>query len=264
MAVKKRKHIIFPAGTGSGFASLPIITNNSGWQQYISLPLRTQNENTWDEDNCATRAAIECIEAVFNYYLKNNLLSAPLAVFLKSQFCNDQGYVKLSIRYNAKLNNTTPQGVKVDTVFNNFAIYGVVPESIYPDPPAPFTWAQYYSDVPESALLYGKAMVNTFKIAWKVIQSDVWTAPNLNLLRDNLAYSPLYFAGMTCALDANGIEQWCNSDTYQHCRVLINFDQYLEVLDSEPPKLLRQLALNFPLPCLVVVGIQFNGLVNNS
>ena len=235
----------------------PVANSSQNWLKYLSLPYRTQWAGAFDEDNCATRAAIECLEAIFNYYLMNNLFPPATTDFLKKNFCNDQGFVKLSIRYNSKLNNTTINGASVDTVWNNFAQFGIIPEKMYPDPVGNFTWNQYYSDVPADVLAFGKQTLNLFKINWQTIWNGRWQAPDISVLKQSLISSPVYFAGGIGRVLADGIERWNGVKTYQHARLIYAEDNFQEVLDSYVnPGYLHKLEWSYPIPCAIKCGIK--------
>ena len=253
----KKSHIL-PPSTGGTVNYAPNINYPlANWIPYMSLPYRTQWEQTWDEDNCATRAAIEVLEAILNYYLKNNLFSQPIVDFLnKNGFINSLGWVKLSIRYSATTNNTTSNGVSVDTVFDNFNICGVVPESWYPDPPTPFSWNTYYAPVPQNIIELGEQLPKLIKVDWTVIVNDDWQTPNIPLLQQHLQNCPIYFASNYGSI-VNGIEQPNTTYLkYEHARVLCTVDNYLEVLDSYVQDYNDKMSLSCPLACCIACKIE--------
>lgn len=254
----RKGHIQVPTVSGSEEWSQPDIVNVSqDWLKYLSLPFRTQWAGAFDEDNCATRAAIETLEAILNYYLMNNQFPDFIANFLKKYYCNSAGYIKLSIRFNSKLNNTTVKGANVTDVWNNFNRDGVVPESVYPDPIGRFTWDEYYQDIPNGIEQYGEMTTKFFKVIWKIIWNSNWNVPDIAELREALKSSPVYFASAVGTRDSSGIEQWNHDKIYKHARLLFNESTTQDILDSyEYPEYLRKLSQSFPLACAIQGAIK--------
>ena len=257
---QKKGEVIVPKNlTGSpAFNFAPPITNTSAsWLPYFSKPYRTQLANGWDMDNCATRAAVETIEALLNYYLRNHLFIAPIETFFtnpKNGWLNANGDIQLSIRYNARENNTTQQGARVDTVWNNFAIYGVVPASMYPE--VVDTWVDYYQDVPDDICMLGEYTITLIQILWSVVVNGSWQVPNIPLFQQKLQNSPLYFASCIGNRNSDGTEVYNGSTQCVHCRVLAAEDGWQEVLDSYSyPNYIMKLSQNFPLYCVVEMQI---------
>ncbi len=257
--LKKPSHINSPLASGSQDWQTPNITNVSqDWTPYMSLPYRTQFTGNFDEDNCATRSAIETIEAILNYYLRNSLFPDNVAIFLNKYYCNSAGYVKLSIRFNAALNGTTQQGNTVDKVWNGFNIDGIIPESIYPDPKPGFTWNDYYSPVPEGLQQYGEFSTKFFKIIWNVIVNNYWGAPDIDKLRQALVKSPLQMLTSGVISEDNGIQTLSGNHLYQHARVLLAEPMgYQLALDSYPYEdYIRKFTVLSPLPTVIQCGVK--------
>jgi hypothetical protein len=259
-----KSHIIVPPGISGTINYAPTITYPAAnWINYCSQPFRTQwvsEKNGFDEDNCATRSAVEVLEALLNYYLRNHLFPAPIEAYFRNpvnMWLNSNGDVKISIRYNARENNTTKNGCSVNTVWNNFAQYGIVPEALYPDPPSPFTWNDYYANVPDDICMFGEYVATSlFQVIFGVVTNNNWNVPNIPQLQQWLQHSPLYFASGIGKQDANGVEQWNGVKQYQHARVLCQEDGYAETLDSYPPNYYHKLSQSFPLACVISVSLK--------
>ena len=80
----KPKFKILPTKVTGDLVYTPVLTNVGNWSNYISQPYEGQNQGNWDEQNCVCQAGINVIEAILNYYYKNNLLPQPLLDFIKN------------------------------------------------------------------------------------------------------------------------------------------------------------------------------------
>lgn len=261
----KKEHVDVPADLvgSAGYSFTPTINFlNANWLQYMSVPFRTQViPGGGDEENCDTRTPVEIIEALLNFSIKNHLFPANIEQFFtnpKNAWLNEQGYIKLSVRYSSARNGTTATGASVQQVMDGFKKYGIVPEAYYPDPAAPFTFDQYYATVPENVCMLGEYTLVLINVLFDVIQNNAWNAPNLALLQEKLMHSPLWFASAIGSVDQNGIEKWRGNKQYIHARALCAVDTSLETLDSykRNNNFNQKLALDFPLACLLSIQIK--------
>lgn len=257
-------HVTVPQVLSGSPDFKPGYANNTkqDWFPYFSLPYNSQEEDLGNkgnlfEDNCTVQGSIAIIEAILNFYIKNN--DSPAVKFIKNYYCNEQGYVKLSVRYNSKLADIQKGiGANLATVWDLYAIHGVIPQKAYTDPTGQFTWEEYMQDLPAGLEAYGAYSLTLFKIIWTALNTNGWNVANPDLIRTALKSSPLCFASQIGNIDSNGIEQPTGYHIYQHVRVIGSYDDYYKILDNYPSKglMTRKLSPNFPLPCLIMAQVQ--------
>jgi len=245
---------------GSSWVYTPVINNTTAnWLPYISTPFESQNLGSWDELNCVCQSGINVIEAILNYYYKNNLLPIQLSDFIKNNgYLNEQGFIKLSTRFQAKMAGTTHQGVGMDAFWQSVNRDGILPYTAHPDPVnKSFNWDEYYQAVPPEVIKAGKLAADIFQFSWQVFKNNEWDAPIIADLKSALTNSPIHFASMICASDSAGIERWCGAKYYQHARAVYGVDDYINVLDSEMPAI-KKLELKFPLACCIKAQLKIS------
>ena len=264
-------HVIVPATVAGSqqFVQPPTFNPAQNWFSSLSQPYNNQEEwlpngqGDLMQDNCTLQGVIETVQALFNWYKNNN--NDIVATYIKNSLCNAQGYVKLSVRYLSILAGVKLGiGVSVDTGWDTIAKYGMIPDNLLPTPSGVYTFEQYITPTANMAELisFGENQTKLFQILWSVIQNNVWTAPDLNLLKTALYTSPIMFASGIGNIDQNDIEQPPAVPGYGHCRVIYAIDDHIEVLDNYPEKsapgasLLRKLALTFPIACAIKAQIK--------
>lgn len=124
--------------------SLPYqVLNPSGdWTAYLPTG-ETQRSHYVDSQACVTFSCLNVLETQYKFLTGRE--------------------INFSDRFIAKLSGTTSQGNSVQKVLDTINTYGLVLESDWPAP-ANFTWASYYSDIPQSVL--DKANKN-FKVEYE-------------------------------------------------------------------------------------------------
>lgn len=252
---------ILPTLAGSPeWKQSPVNNVSKNWFNYFTLPYATQEEYThsgcWFLDNCTVISAIETIQGILNYYIKNN--DDAVSDFIKKNYLNPQGYVQLSVRYNSVMAGIVQGvGANIGNVWNSFNVYGFVPQTLCPELTGNFTWEEYYTPIDPKIISFGQNSTKLFKIVWNVIANNGWLAPNLPSIEQGLLTSPISFASQIGNIDINGIEQPTTFDTYQHCRCIGNIDSFIEVLDNYPigGTMLRKLNTTFPIPCGIICQI---------
>ena len=252
----KPKFKILPIKVTGDTLFTPSVSINGDWSQYISQPYEGQNQNNWDEQNCVCQSGINVVEAILNYYYKNNLFPQVLLDFIKNNgYLNDQGFIKLSTRFQSKMSGTTTSGVGMDDFWISVNRDGILPYTAYPDPSGAFDWNKYYQPVPQPVIDAGKTAAKIFHFTWQAFENNNWNPPLISELKNVLKSSPIHWAGMCCAVDAGGIERWCKANYYVHARAIYGVGDYINVLDSEMPAL-KKLELRFPIACAIKVQLQ--------
>ena len=246
---KPKTYVIAPVVTGGDIFYVPVIKMDGNWLPYLSKPYESQYIN-FDESNCVTQSGINCIEAILNYYLKNNLLPPEVDYAFEQLFCNEQGDVKLSTRFTSTMAGTTKLGLGMDKFWESVNRDGIVPLRNYPDLKGKFTWEDYYKPVPADLIAAGKQSAKIFQFAWKVFKNNQWNAPIIADLKSALAESPIHWAGASCPKDYAGITRPCGARVYQHARTIYAVTDYLEILDQFDPYL-RKASLDYPVPCAI-------------
>lgn len=245
----------------------PVGNLTQNWWPYFTQPYNNQTENTPNgilfEDNCTVQSSIETIQAILNYYLVNNLFPQNVTKFLKDYYCNENGQVKLSVRYASKMANIQEgKGANIGDVWNSYSIYGLVPDKYYPDPQMPFSWKEYMANIDQKIIDFGKNSTTFFKVVWTTLSSNGWTAPNLIGIKNGLITSPISIAGKIGNIDSKGIEQFPKGyNIYEHCRIIGSVDDKnteIDVLDNyldSKGLMTRRLAIDFPVPCAIIAQV---------
>ena len=169
-----------------------------------------QRRNGDDMMDCVSFSAANVIENILNYYryifFKGIANDEQTTIFKIASDLGlyDNGKANVSDRYIAKISNTTRNGNDQKTVWDAIRHYGVVSEN---DWPFVETWDEYYQEVPDWLIGYGKHFADQIDINYEFVES-------INYI-DALAYSPL----QTCLYAWNGQNQ-----TGDYVRVDIPFD----------------------------------------
>lgn len=261
---RKPTGVLPPVSGGSDQVYVPNVSMDGDWEPYLSKPYESQSPYGVDELNCTSQSGINAIEAILNYYLKNDLLPKDLSDFLKNPkagWLNKEGYVKLSTRYTAKMAGTTKQGLAMDDFWRSVNRDGIVPLSAYKDPEGQFTWEEYYKPVDAQIKAVGSKAKDLFQFTWKVIENNNWNAPSISKLKEALKESPLHIAGALCPLDYAGIQRPCGKKMYEHARLMYRIDDYIRLLDQydyqagNPPSYLKRLSTDYPVPCVIKIAL---------
>ena len=115
-----------------------------------------------DAEDCISQSAVHCIEIM--------------------EFALTGKRVRYSPRALGKLSGTTPQGNSIQTVFATIQKYGLIPYDLWPDLET-FTWADYYTDIPQNVIDAGKDFLSRFNVELKdtadLAKAPVWIGMNL-------------------------------------------------------------------------------------
>ena len=239
----------------------------TNWLASFSSPYINQEEvlpnNHGDifQEDCVNSGLTAIKEAFLNNYMNSH--DDEVSAFIKKNFLNAQGFVKLSVRYSAVMAGLTQTGVNVQVAMNADEIYGLVPYSLWPTPTTPYTFEEYVAPIPVDIIAFGKNTTSLFKMVWTCLWSGLWTPANMALIQESLLTSPIGFASAIGTVNVSGIEQWNGNQDYEHFRVIVSaLNNNYQVLDNYPlngtmpnpsnSAMLRTLAANFPIACAIV------------
>jgi hypothetical protein len=250
---------ILPTVSGGDEVFTPSVAMDGNWQTYLSQPFEGQFQHGFDELDCVSQSGVHAIEAVLNYFYKNNLFPSNGSfkeLLEKGGYINDQGFVELSVPYIARLAGTTHQGLAMDKFWQTVNTCGLVPKKVWNKDNAT-TWEEYYADIPVDVKAAGQDFAKIFQWNWKVIKNDAWDAPIIADLKNALYHSPIHFASELGTHDFDGIDRPTGKKTYAHARTIFRVDDYIEILDQyQYPSFLHRLSLDFPIACAIVCSLK--------
>ena len=149
--------------------SLPYEVRSSGnWEAFLPIEEKQFNDNG-DSMSCVTFAELSGIEMQEIYH--------------------DGIQSNYSDRWIAKMSGTTPQGNYLWKVADAIREFGLVKETSYPAPQAPWTWADYHADIPEPLLSQLKAEGQEWLKKWDVKYE--WVEVSKESLMKHLKHAPL-------------------------------------------------------------------------
>lgn len=234
-----------------------IIVPDGDWLKYLSLPYDPQFNGAIDELNCVSQAGINILEAQLNYMLMNNLLPPEIDYAFEQFFCNAEGYVKLSTRFNAKMAGTTKAGLKMTDFWDSVRSHtnealniGFVPLVAWPDPVGKFTWEEYYAEIPQKVKDFAKQVLRIFDVQYEWVVSGNCGKPVIGTLKQALQHAPLHVGAPSCPRDYAGIQRPCGVCQSSHARAIYAIDDYLEILDTYSPYL-RKASLDYTSPYII-------------
>lgn len=123
---------------------------------------------------CVSFSALNCVETEFNALIRMGLLSPDDYAWLKEKGYIINGMFNCSDRFTAKMSGTTKNGNDAWAVGNSIHNDGVVPEAVWPTPPAPFDWDTYYADPSEEAINLGQDFKKRFNIGYEAVYAPRW------------------------------------------------------------------------------------------
>jgi len=209
------------------------------WLPFLSKG-EVQNAVYYDTMCCVSFSALNVVEAVINYLLRNNLLTEGNVAWLKvNGYLNEAGEMDCSDRFTGAMSGTTDNGNTGRRVWTSVRHDGVVPESKWKwnksrDIPMNERSGDWYRDkanVPQELIDLGKEFVKRFDVFYEVVKTEE------DKLKNALTKSPVaVYIATSCPLD-NGIHQSCGN-TVNHAVTLIDdteprnyyplFDQYIK------------------------------------
>lgn len=149
------------------------ITMNGNWIPY--LPTREKQHSVYfDTMGCVSFSAINVLEIIFTYLIKNNKLSKESVDWLKKyNYFDINGFVNFSDRAIAKLSGTTRAGNSGQAVADTIRHSGLVSEFMWNYPTAQrtpvFDWNDFYTDVPDKVIQQGLEFLERFEIQYEQV-----------------------------------------------------------------------------------------------
>ena len=147
----------------------PLLAPGTAWD----FAYRPVGERQWttktDTMACVSFSALNVVEWVMNYKIKNNLLSVSSLVWLhENGYLDDSGFFNGSDRFTAKMSGTTPDGNYLTKVGASIRHDGVVPEALWPFVPSA-SWEEYYKEIPEHIQQLGRAFAERFNVQYEAV-----------------------------------------------------------------------------------------------
>lgn len=158
-----------------------VLVVGGDWKPY-QVEHEIQWTGTYDTLFCITYSALECIGALFMYYVNNGLISPSNVSWLKTQGYFKNGFINFNERFNAILGETTSQGAYQYKVANAIKNYGLIPQDMFP-------LADNFQDnidpkfITESMYALGKEFLKRFSINYEWVED----------IKEALKYSPVQF-----------------------------------------------------------------------
>lgn len=207
-------------------SNIPIARSVPNWSAYI--PDNENQRNTIiDFLDCTTMSMIHCIEFQVNYLYQTNQLSDECLNFLKDNLYIQNGKVKFSSRYSAKMNGTdVTMGQYQNTAGDHVRVDGLLPDSSLGLTNS-MTWAEYYASISPDNITLAKKMLWFFNIQYQWLQDATEMA-------SALALAPLQVATQVCpGWDSGNTVLMCSGLPIQHCTTIYGHDSTLLWLDFD-------------------------------
>lgn len=245
--------------TGSKVGSL----NDAGdWRSYESpgewqklMGVSINGGNGFETDACVTFSALDTLETLGNFNIKNGNLAAEDVQWLKDNgYCNPDGTLNFSDRFIAKLSGTTTDGNDMGTVWSTIRHKGLIPEALWPFPveqikadPA-HAWDIYYAQVPQNLIDLGAAFAARFDVTyeWVAYPGGSLTADGFH---EQLKKGPIQIATAVCPpWNTADLIAGCGATPVAHATMLSHVDQAAYyILDHYVP-FDKRFAPNYSLP----------------
>lgn len=129
-----------------------------------------------------------------------------------------------SERFLAKISGTTNQGNWVKNVFDAVAKFGMVPDSLWPEP-AVFTWQEYYADIPQNVIDAGQDFLRKYNVSYRL---DIPLAELPQALEQGPVLAILVGPGMNHAVEL--LNSTTIFDSYAHAHDAAGNIDYTEQL----------------------------------
>lgn len=150
-----------------------VLVVDGNWSMYLP-DNEVQRSVYFDSLACVSFSATNIVETLFNYYIKNKLISIGDMQWLSDNgYISETGLINFSDRFTAKMSGTTKKGNTGYNVARSIRKDGLVPESKYDYPidqknPV-FSWANYYQPVPDKLVKLGKEFLRRFEVQSEVV-----------------------------------------------------------------------------------------------
>lgn len=170
---------------GAGNIEHNITTDN--WMSYMS-PGELQFNNRLDTYSCVSFSAINVLETILNYQIKNNMSVGNLQWLKDYGYLGYDGFVNFSDRFIAVLSGTKPgQGNSGKKVNEAIRKYGLIPEALLPFT-TDTTQSEFFDKTKITQEMYdlGQEFLKRFNINYELVYTD-----NHNVVKEALTHSPL-------------------------------------------------------------------------
>lgn len=233
------------------------------WTEYLPDG-ESQSGVYMDAMDCVSQYAAHSVETQLNWKLRMGRLSGfQMRWLVANGYMTINGRIKLSVRFLAKVSGTTSNGNTAQAVADAFRHYGAVPDADWPYPNTqrtpPFTWADFYVDVPQEILDKGQKFLEimgdgdpTNVIQYEIIQHDEFAA--VQPITYHLRQAPLGLFVHVCPTWNTGDVAYCGVDTAGHAIELYKEDDKHRIFDSYDPYQ-KSLAADYALPFIFKVII---------
>lgn len=184
-----------------------IFLEDGNWRLF--LPTREKQHSIYfDSAGCCSFSALNVLEMIFNYQIKNKIISVGSMDWLNEKgYFDEQGMVNFSDRFIAKMSGTTKRGNTGLKVADTIRHSGLVPESLYGYPRTQrtpvFTWNNFYKEIPEDIKNLGLEFLKHFEINYERVY--------LNNFSEALTHSPVQVFIPTGCPKIDGIYQRCDN-----------------------------------------------------
>ncbi|MFP5260999.1 MAG: hypothetical protein ACLGJB_03735 [Blastocatellia bacterium] len=129
----------------------------------------------FDSMACVSFSACNTLETQLNY-LKDRLSVDSLQWLHDKGYFDANGKFNFSDRFIAKMSGTTQQGNSMQKVADTIRNCGLVPENVWPAPfrqqNPPFTWSEYYKEIPQEVKNLGLEFKARFDVAYEFVYTE--------------------------------------------------------------------------------------------
>jgi len=210
------------------------------WLSYFSegeLQLGTY----YDTMSCVTFSALNVVEAILNYQIRNKMMSIENIKWLfDNGYLNEKGEVDLSDRFTAIMSGTTEQGNTGGQVWDSIRNIGVIPEKMFSwdksrTAPMEQRFIDYFLDrkyITQEMIDLAKEFTNRFNVYYEHVMSPEYVKAQ--------EYSPIHVFISTYCGSENGIEKACDKTpnhavSFPEVREEYNplFDHYINLPDEQ-------------------------------
>jgi len=153
--------------------------------QFINDPNHTGNNTAvYETSFCTAYSGTDVIETIFNYYIKNNLISKEDLDWLQEKGYIENGEVNLSERYTGILAGLNEHGGYLSWIGDSLRNYGAIPNSMLPNNANSYEEYVSTDNITQEMRDLGEEFKKRFPISYEWIPD--------NKAGEYLKYSPLH------------------------------------------------------------------------
>lgn len=201
-----------------GGFSQPCITNIEPEERIKYLPKGEVQRGKDDLMDCASRGAINILEAKFTWLIQNKKLSKENDKWLRDNGYVNNEVVEFSDAYTAILSNTTREGNSLKAPLQCINDFGLIPKKLLPLIPT-MTFEEYHN--PERVTPAIKKLGEEFIKRFQINYEKVYEVHYGELLKEDM----LDVAGYAWDNPVNGVYPRTNA-TPNHCFVVWKLPKY--------------------------------------